>query len=159
MTQATMTVRAHAIDPARLAAMRSTGADEHGNRFTGYPALGWEPLRCCLRLAEAGEEIALIAYAPFRVASPWAEVGPVYVHACECAGYVPDAGLPDALRTGPRVLRGYRADGSLDYGHVTVVGEGDDIESELQRLFAAPEVAVVHVRALTTQCFTYAVTG
>src|SRR3954471_13204918 len=94
--------RITAIEPARLAAMRAAGRDEHGNPFTAYPAAGWEPLRCCLRRADEDEAIALISYAPFRTVSPWAEVGPVYVHADACAGFAGDE-LPPQLRTGPRI--------------------------------------------------------
>lgn len=144
------------IDPARLAAMRAAGRDEHGNPFTAYPALGWEPLRCCLRRAESGESIALISYAPFRTVSPWAEVGPVYVHAAECSGFTGD-GLPEQLRTGPRILRTYRADETLDYEHIELVPEGEDLEPALRKLLAIPEVAIVHVRPMITQCFLYSV--
>jgi hypothetical protein len=148
-----------AIDPDRLAAMRAAGADEHGSPFVPYPARGWEPLRCCLRIARPDEQIALIGYRPFATVSPWAEVGPVYVHGAACAGLRTDTGLPPELRTGPRILRGYHADGSLAYDHITHVPEGVDIEAPLRELLAAPEVAEVHVRAVLTQCFTYAVRG
>ena len=120
-------------------------------------ARGWEPLRCCLQIAAEDESIALISYSPFVDVSPWAEVGPVFVHAEACAGYDED-GLPPQLRTGPRVLRTYHADGSLDYAHVTLVDAGDDIEPAVKQLFAETDVATVHVRALMAQCFTYAIT-
>jgi hypothetical protein len=148
----------HAIDPGRLDAMRAAGADGHGNPFTAYPADGDEPLRCCLNRAAAGEPIALISYAPFTAPSPWREVGPVFVHAEQCAGYAPDAGLPPAWRDGPRILRTYDRDNALDYDHITLVDEGDDIEPAVRALLAIPEVATVHVRALLPQCFAYAVT-
>ncbi len=146
-----------AVDPDRLAAMRTAGVDEQGNLFTGYPAKGWEPLRCCLRIARPEEQIALIGYRRFETVSPWAEVRPVYVHAEPCEGYHPDAGLPPELRTGPRILRGYTGDGSLAYDYITHVPAGDDIEAPLRDLLAAPEVVEVHVRPVMTQCFLYAV--
>lgn len=144
------------IDPSRLEAMRDAGKDEHGNPFAGYAAAGWEPLRCCLRIARAGEHIALISYSPFTQTSPWAEVGPVYVHADACEGYTSTA-LPPELRTGPRILRSYHADGSLDYDDIAYVPNGDDLEPTLRDLLARPAVAAVHVRASMTQCFTYEV--
>ncbi len=147
----------HAIEPARLDGVRQTGEDGWGNPFTTYAASGdGEPLRCCLRFARAGERIALISFAPFIEASPWREVGPVYVHAERCAGYA-DRRLPDELRRGPRVLRTYRADGSMDYEHNTLVGD-EDLEPVLDRLLSEPEVATVHVRTVLPQCFLYAVT-
>lgn len=149
--------RVHAIDPARLEAIRHAGRDEHGNPLTRHPAGGWEPLRCCLQVAAADEPIALISYSPFVELSLWRETGPVFVHADGCDGYQPDAGLPAALRSGPRVLRPYGPDGAISYDHIAVVEAGEDIEPALRKILGEPEVAVVHVRALAAQCFTYAV--
>jgi hypothetical protein len=157
MSMTTQTLTVHAIDPARLDGVRRAGEDGWGNPFTAYAATGeGEPLRCCLRFARAGEGIALISFAPFTDASPWREVGPVYVHARRCEGHA-GLGLPDELRHGPRVLRTYRADGSMDYDHNTLVGD-EDLEPVLDRLLAEPDVATVHVRTVLPQCFLYAVT-
>ena len=59
------------IDPERLSTMRVQGHDEHGNTWSPYAAEGWEPLRCCLRLAEPDEQVVLISYAPFTTMSAW----------------------------------------------------------------------------------------
>jgi hypothetical protein len=158
MTTTLQTLTVHAIDPERLDAVRRAGVDEHGNVFTSYAASGsGEPLRCCLRYADADEQIALISWAPFIEVSPWREVGPVYVHAERCAGFHGD-GLPAALAAGPRVLRTYRADGSMNYELNTLV-EAGDLAPHLDRLLAEPEVETVHVRTVLPQCFLYAVTG
>jgi hypothetical protein len=157
MTEVMNRLLVHAIDADRLARIRAQGVDEHGNAFQPYPAGGGEPLRCCLQPAAPGDPIALISYAPFQHVSPWTEVGPVYVHGDGCAGH--DGGLPEQFRTGPRVLRTYDAENTLDYAHITVVPDGADLQPYLDELFAVPEVATVHVRAVETQCFTYAVTA
>ena len=154
----TNTWKVRPIDPERLRTMLVQRHDEHGNPWTPYPAKGWEPLRCCLRLADPDESVVLISYAPFTTTSPWTEVGPVYVHAEECAGHRDETELPSRLRTGPRVLRGYDRDRALLYDHVRVVDEGVDLEAELDALFADDVVHTVHIRAFETQCFTYAVT-
>jgi hypothetical protein len=146
-----------AIDPARLESIRHARGDEHGNDLVAHPAEGWEPLRCCLRIARADEQIALISYSPFSVRSPWAEVGPVFIHAEACAGH-PSAGeLPAELRAGPRILRTYYADESLDYDDITFVRAAEDIEPALHDLLNRPRVAAVHVRAAASQCFLYEV--
>ncbi len=147
----------HAIDPARLDAVREAGEDVGGHPFTPYDASGeGEPLRCCLRFAEAGERIALISWAPFTEISPWREVGPVYVHASRCAG--PEgSGVPVGLSRGPLLLRTYRADGSMDYAHHTLIG-AEAVEPMLEDLLGHAEVATVHVRTVLPQCFLYAVT-
>jgi hypothetical protein len=149
-----------AIDPARLDVIYCTGSDGHGNRLRPFAATGQgEPLRCCLRYAEPGEQITLISYAPFDHPSVWTEVGPVYIHAARCDGYTPAGRLPGQLATGPRVLRTYRADDTMNYDHNTVVTDDADLGPIIQRLLGERDVATVHVRTLAPQCFLYAVAG
>jgi hypothetical protein len=158
MTTTKQRVAVHAIPPRRLSAVRTTGQDGHGNPVTAHPATGGEPLRCCLTCATAGETIALISYAPFEHASPWREVGPVYIHAEACGGYRTGAELPSQLRSGPRLLRTYQADDTMNYAHNTLVEDGEDIEARLNQLLSLSDVATVHVRTVLPQCFLYAVT-
>jgi len=147
-----------AIDPAHLDKVRSSGADGHGNRLRPFAATGQgEPLRCCLRYAEPGEQLTLISYAPFDHPSVWTEVGPVYIHAARCSGYASAGRLPEQLASGPRVLRTYRADDTMNYDHNTVVTDESDLEPIIERLLSEPNVATVHVRTLAPQCFLYAV--
>lgn len=147
-----------AIDPDRLDIVRSTCTDGHGNRLRPFAAIGrGEPLRCCLRYAEPGEQITLISYAPFDHPSVWTEVGPVYIHAARCAGYEPTGRLPEQLATGPRVLRAYRADDTMNYDHNTVVTDQADLKPIIEGLLSEPDVATVHVRTLAPQCFLYTV--
>jgi hypothetical protein len=157
-THHTHTLLAHAIDPARLDVVRTTGADGHGNQLRPFAATGQgEPLRCCLRYAEPGERITLISYAPFDHPSVWREVGPVYIHAARCEGYTPTGQLPEQLANGPRVLRTYRADDTMNYEHNTVVTDDADLEPIIERLLSQTDVATVHVRTLAPQCFLYSV--
>jgi hypothetical protein len=158
MTTTKRRVAVHAILPRRLSTVRTTGQDGHGNPVTAYAATGGEPLRCCLTCATAGEIIALISYAPFEHASPWREVGPVYIHAEACGGYRTGTELPSQLRSGPRLLRTYHADDTMNYAHNTLVENGEDIEVRLTQLLSLPDVATVHVRTVLPQCFLYAVT-
>jgi Protein of unknown function (DUF1203) len=154
----TTSLLVQAIDPARLEVVRSTGTDDQGNQFRPFAATGQgEPLRCCLRYAEPGEQITLISYAPFERPSVWREVGPVYVHADWCGGYPQTGRLPEQLATGPRVLRTYRADDTMSYEHNTVVTDEADLQPIIERLLSESEVASVHVRTLAPQCFLYAV--
>ena len=160
MTSLTSRLVVNAIKPARLDVVRQAGHDGHGNQLAPFAASGeGEPLRCCLRFATAGEAIMLISYAPFEHASVWTEVGPVYVHAETCAGWADNGQLPGQLSRGPRVLRTYTAEKTMNYAHNTVVTDQSDIEPIVARLLAEPDVAIVHVRTLAPQCFLYEVTG
>ncbi|HTC69344.1 MAG TPA: DUF1203 domain-containing protein [Acidothermaceae bacterium] len=148
----------HAISPERLDRVRADGSDGHGNVLQVFAASGkGEPLRCCLRYARHGEQIALISYAQFNHPSVWTEVGPVYVHAAKCAGYTTTNVLPDQLRTGPRVLRTYDNDDNMNYKHNTVITNEAELEPIIERLLGEPDVSTVHVRSLAPQCFLYAV--
>jgi hypothetical protein len=147
------------IDPAHLDEVRSSSADGHGNRLRPFAATGREPLRCCLRYARAGEQITLISYAPFDLPSVWREVGPAYIHAARCDGYAPTGRLPEQLATGPRVLRTYRADDTMNYEHDTVILDQADLEPTIERLLTEPDVTTVHVRTVAPQCFLYTVSA
>ncbi|NUR09631.1 MAG: DUF1203 domain-containing protein [Nocardioidaceae bacterium] len=145
------------IPAERLGAMMRDGRDDLGNPVEAWSVHGWEPLRCCLRVAEPGEDVALVSYRPFDEPSPWAEVGPVFVHRSGCPGYADPRRLPEQLRSGPRILRTYAPDGSLDYADITRVPDGEDLQPFLEDLLSRPGVDRVHVRADASQCFTYEV--
>jgi hypothetical protein len=157
MTTATRLL-VQAIVPERLDRVRADGSDGYGNQLHAFAASGQgEPLRCCLRYALPGEQVALISYAPFNHASVWTEVGPVYVHASKCSGYMTTSVLPEELRTGPRVLRTYDDSDAMNYEHNTVITDEADLDPILERLLGEPDVSTVHVRTLAPQCFLYAV--
>src|SRR6202022_831176 len=68
--------RIQAITPAALRVLRQPAREGFGNAMTvSVTEEPGAPLRCCLRDAIAGERIALIAYRPFTVDGPYAEVG------------------------------------------------------------------------------------
>ncbi|GHF47257.1 hypothetical protein GCM10010218_30720 [Streptomyces mashuensis] len=129
---------------------------------------GGNPLRCCLSRSKPHESIALVSYAPLRrwaretgaTPGPYDEVGPVFIHPHDCggpgtAGTAGTAGFPDAMRGARRVLRAYRADGTILGGRYVAEGEedGTTVEEGLTELYADPEVALVHVRAVEFGCF------
>ncbi len=153
-----MNIQVSAVRPDRLDAVRAAGEDGHGNRLQAFPAEGQgEPLRCCLRYATPGESITLMSYAPFEHPSVWTEVGPIYLHAERCAGYRNATELPEQLSTGPRVLRTYRADHTMNYDHNTVITENTPLRPVIEKLLTEPDVSHVHVRTLAPQCFLYTV--
>jgi hypothetical protein len=143
------------IDPDRLDAMRRHGADETGNAWTAFGAAGGEPVRCCLRRTEPGERIALISYSPWTRPHPWAETGPVYVHAERCAGYRGDGAYPAGFARDRSMLSPFDATGARIAERVTFVGPDDDHHAAVRDLLAVPGVEAVHVRSATAGCFTF----
>ena len=144
-----------AIDADRLARMRERGEDEFGNPWTLREAGGWEPLRCCLKIAGEGERIALICYTPWTQPSPWAEAGPVFVHFGPCAGYADTGAYPEAFRNSKRMLNPFDHEGARAYQHITFVGPEDDHEAAVRRILEQPDVAYLHVRSSEAGCFTF----
>jgi hypothetical protein len=144
-----------AIDPDRLKTMRDNGSDEFGNPWTLRVAEGWEPLRCCLRKPEVGEEIALICYSPWTRQSPWAESGPIFVHFGQCDGH--SGGYPAEVGHGKTMLNPFDADGARVYDHITFIEPGEDHEGIVRALALRPEVDFVHVRSASAGCFTFEV--
>lgn len=151
------TIQVHPINPQRLTTIWQSGMDEFGHRPTPESDPG-NPLRCCLQRSQPSEQILLIGYSAQSASTPWAETGPVFIHAEPCAGYRTPQELPVSMRTGPRVLRSYREDGSMDYDGITAVADGQEVEPELARLLARPGIREVHVRAHPRQCFQFRAT-
>ena len=123
---------------------------------------GGSPLRCCLRASRPGVRLLLASYAPLRRwaattgadPGPYGELGPVFLHAERCDGPLDD-GWPSDFRRTPRVLRAYGANGRILGGHVLT--ETDDPEPAIDQLFADPNIAFIHARALVFGCFTFAI--
>jgi hypothetical protein len=143
------------IRPARLASMRRDCADDAGGRFEPFVAdEDGAPLRCCLREARAGERLALVAYRPAGTAGAYREIGPVFVHADPCDGYVEPNTYPAGFRHRRQVFRAYDKAGRITDA---VLVEGAQAEAAIERLLARPEVATVHSRNVLHGCFMFAI--
>ena len=80
------------------------------------------PCRHCLRNVAAGQEYLILAYRPFPALQPYAETGPIFLHAEECDRAAESDVLPDLFRPMPDyILRGYGADDRIVYGSGAVV--------------------------------------
>lgn len=151
----TRTFCVHPLPPQVLGTVRTSGADASGNPVEHVVARGGEPLRCCLRDAEPGEELILFGYEPPLPPSPYREVGPVFAHARPCAG--PDAGdsYPATWRGRPQVLRAYDRRGWI---HAARVHDGQHPEQAISELLADPDVVQVHSRNVAYGCYMFTVT-
>lgn len=113
------------------------------------------PCRHCLGYVLKGEPYLVLAYRPFPAPQPYAEVGPVFLHAEPCPAHDPAAGLPARQGSGgsAQILRGYGADHRIVYGTGRVAQPGE-IETVAEAVLARPEVAYVHMRSAANNCFT-----
>jgi hypothetical protein len=113
------------------------------------------PCRHCLGYVGKGEPYLVLAYRPFPAPQPYAEIGPVFLHAEPCLAYAPEQGLPPRHRNGgsPQILRGYGTDHRIVYGTGRVVAPAE-IEAAAAAILATPGVAYVHMRSAANNCFT-----
>ena len=155
---ATTTLCFQAIPADDLRRIRNRGSDDFGHpiRVSVNQDEGGAPLRCCLRDAAVGERIALISWQPLVDApdSVYAEIGPIFVHADECAGYEDDGTYPEAFRPRRQVLRSYSADGDVVGLAIT---DGATAEQAILGLLADPDAVVVHSRNVQAGCYMFAI--
>ena len=104
------------------------------------------PCRHCLGLIAEGDKKLVLAYRPFEVLQPYAETGPIFLHADSCPRYDSDS-LPQWFDfLDPAVIRGYDADHWIRYDTGDVV-RGPEIAAACRTILADPTVAYVHVRS------------
>jgi uncharacterized protein DUF1203 len=77
-----------------------------------------------------------------------------FIHPQPCGGPVGD-GIPSELFPSWKVFRAYDADGTILGGRL--VRPDDHPDQVLEEMFAEPNVALIHVRALEFGCFTFEV--
>jgi hypothetical protein len=147
--------RVAALPADELGRIRARGVDDFGNPLEPTTVTGpGTPLRCCLREAEPGERVVLIAYRPAAVGGPYAEVGPVFVHADACAGYADEDRYPEGFRSRQQLLRAYDARG---WQVENVVVDGPAAERAITDLLGRPDVAYLHSRNVLAGCYMFAV--
>jgi hypothetical protein len=150
------TFEIHALPADVLANVRAGGVGAAGVPVERVVAIGGEPVRCCLRDAAPGEEMLLFGYEPALPASPYREVGAVYVHAAACAGTpAPDRYPPDWYGR-PQVLRAYDKRGWIH--PATRVHDGTQPEAVIAEMLADPAVELIHSRNIAYGCYMFAVT-
>jgi hypothetical protein len=145
-----------ALPPADLDRIRLAGADDFGNPVSPIvDETGGSPLRCCLRDARPGERIALIGYRPFPWLGPYAEVGPVFIHAEACDGYREPHTYPVGFAHRRQLLRAY--DRSHRICDALPVKDGSQAERVLPWLLDRPDVEFVHSRNVEWGCYMFTV--
>lgn len=111
------------------------------------------PCRHCLQDVAAGEPYLILAYRPFPAAQPYAELGPIFLHAEACERYPEHAELPPVVARSERLLlRGYNAHNRIVYGTGQIVPSAM-IPTAAAELLQRPEVAYIHVRSATNNCY------
>ncbi|HTJ28123.1 MAG TPA: DUF1203 domain-containing protein [Candidatus Limnocylindria bacterium] len=150
-----MTFRYLPIDDEIAGHIRAMLRDDAGNALEIWTAQDdGNPCRSCLRVTRRGERLILFALRPFTTDGPYAETGPVFVHAEPCEPYERIDEFPADFRARTLTFRAYDTRGRIDDA---AVADGVDAERTLERLFAPDDVAVVHVRNPAWGCYDFRV--
>ena len=133
------------ISPSDADSLRRQGgalcvADEH----PGYPC------RQCLQDAAVGDELILVSYDPFRTASPYRSVSPIFLHRTSCTPYGNESALPEQLTRRQLSVRSFDRDEMMIDAAVI---DGNDLEVTIERFFADPASNRIHVHNATRGCW------
>ena len=111
------------------------------------------PCRHCLQTVRKNDRYLILAYRPFSTVQPYAEVGPIFLHADPCVRHEPSAEIPASFFSAKDFLvRGYDARDRIIYGTGQIVSTGS-LADVASRLLDQPQVAYLHVRSAKNNCY------
>ncbi len=147
-------IRFVAMQTREVRAHQHGAADAYGNPPERKVSDGSGiPCRHCLRHVAAGEDYLVLAYRPFASLQPYAETGPIFLHASECRRADDGDVLSPMFRDTPDyILRGYGADDRIVYGTGGVVPT-HRICGRAHELLEREDVAYVHMRSARNNCY------
>ena len=111
------------------------------------------PCRHCLKNVAAGEDYLILAYRPFPALQPYAETGPVFLHAAECERAPESDVMPELFRASPDwIVRGYGHDDRIVYGTGAVTPK-KDVCTRAHQLLQRDDIAYLHMRSARNNCY------
>jgi len=141
-----------ALDSDTVSGWRSGGADANGQLpETKLSDGGAIPCRHCLDMVAKDDPYLVLAHRPFPGPQPYAEIGPIFVHAESCPRGE-TAAIPAFLQSPQYIVRGYGADDRIVYGTGAVV-ETAKIPERAAELFQRDDIAYLHVRSASNNCY------
>ncbi len=137
-----------------VAAYRSLALDANGQLPERHISDGSGiPCRSCLCDVKAGEPYLLLAHRPFPAAQPYAETGPIFIHAEPCHSHTETQTLPEMIAVRKQMLlRGYDADNRIVEGSGQIVAS-ETLADTARHLLTDPRISYLHVRSATNTCF------
>lgn len=127
-------------------------ADPAHRRITVRAKPG-SPCRACLRDAEVGESLVLVAHDPFPMESPFSGSTAIYLHE-SCEPQARNGTAPEMFRSRTLSLRAFDCEFLLRQAGVV---DGADLEGALDDLFTDERVETVHVHTAAEGCWHCAV--
>lgn len=141
-----MTLSVRGIETGDFERLRAGGPDANGRPPERRPAEPANPCRHCLELIEPGDDELVLAYRPFLAPQPYAEIGPIFLHAAACARYESGA-LPWWFEhLDPALVRGYDERDWIRYDTGDAV-PGPALRESCELILEDPRIRYVHVRS------------
>ncbi len=143
----------HGLDASHFEALFALPDDElqaRGVVRRTVAALPGFPCRVSLEDAPVGEELLLLHFEHHPAASPYRAAGPIYVRRNAARRVLPPGEVPPYVTTRLISVRAYDAAGMMVDGAVC---EGPAVAQELDRVFADPGVAYVHLHNAKRGCY------
>lgn len=131
---------------------RQGGPDAYGMSPERMRSDGTAPCRCCLKFIEAGSDMLVLAYRPFKEVQPYAETGPVFLCAgdCEAVGSSPD--WPEIVVSPEYLLKGYSSDERIVYGTGQITPKAD-VAAYADALLMREDISFVDLRSAKNNCW------
>jgi hypothetical protein len=148
-----MAIRFIALDTGLVNRWRAGELDANGlPPERGIALAEGFPCRHCLGLISKGDTYLTLAHRPFPSLQPYAEVGPLFVHAADCPRGGDDASIPEFLDSPLYMVRGYGVDDRIVHGTGTIEATAA-IPTAAEAKFKDPAVRYLHIRSASNNCF------
>jgi hypothetical protein len=148
-----MSIRFVALETAVVRALQEGQCDANGQAPERAVSDGNSvPCRHCLQHVERGAAYLILAHRPFPAPQPYAEVGPIFLHAEACPRRPDGSALPAMLRSPQYLIRGYGNDNRIVYGSGRIVATCD-IPKAAEEMFADERIRYIHVRSASNNCY------
>lgn len=148
------TIRFVAMPTSVVEALQSGQPDANGQTPERHISDGdGVPCRHCLTNVAKGEPYLILGYRPFPEPQPYAECGPIFLHANSCMRHVETPSVPNLfLHRTEMLLRGYNRCNRIIYGTGQIV-KTVDMAAAAEKMFERQDVEYIHVRSATENCY------
>ena len=149
-----MSIRFKALATVEVRALQAGQPDAYGTPAERKQSHGHGvPCRHCLQNVAAGEPYLVLAYRPFPSLQPYAETGPIFLHAQECVRAEDSQALPAVFEESrDYIVRGYDSGDCIIYGTGAVVPTAGIVE-HAERLLSRRDVSYLHMRSARNNCY------
>ena len=150
-----MTVKFIAMDSETARHLQNGGKDAYGNLPINRVSDGGAiPCRHCLKPVAAGDAYLTLAFSPFGERQPYAETGPIFLHAepCERAADTSEPAPMFSFNNSEYILRGYDGNDWIHYEVADVV-PASELAAAAEAMLAREDVAYLHMRSSRFNCY------